>query len=99
MSDSLKNMAKAPARDDVPYYLPVGNEVALFEHAWRNRLPVLLVYQEHLSATEAAQVLGVPLRTLYARLQHAYAEMSRDLDLQYLEPVADRMVKDVNSKL
>jgi len=42
MSDSLKNMAKVPTRHDEPYYLPIGNEVALFEHAWRNRLPVLL---------------------------------------------------------
>ena len=42
MTDSVKNMAKAPKQNDVPYYLPVGNEVALFEHAWRNRLPVLL---------------------------------------------------------
>ena len=22
-----------------PYYAPTGNEVALFEHAWRHRLP------------------------------------------------------------
>ncbi|MDH5736695.1 MAG: CbbQ/NirQ/NorQ/GpvN family protein [Gammaproteobacteria bacterium] len=25
-----------------PYYLPLGDEIALFESAWRNRLPVLL---------------------------------------------------------
>lgn len=25
-----------------PYYAPTGNEVALFEHAWRHRLPLLL---------------------------------------------------------
>ena len=28
--------------DDEPYYHPVGNELPLFEAAWRNRLPVLL---------------------------------------------------------
>ncbi|TAN61376.1 MAG: CbbQ/NirQ/NorQ/GpvN family protein [Magnetospirillum sp.] len=28
--------------DDLPFYLPVGNEVALFELAWRHRLPLLL---------------------------------------------------------
>ncbi len=26
----------------VPYYAPIGGEVELFEHAWRNRLPLLL---------------------------------------------------------
>ncbi|MBS0602042.1 MAG: CbbQ/NirQ/NorQ/GpvN family protein [Proteobacteria bacterium] len=27
---------------DLPYYAPAGNEIALFEAAWRERLPVLL---------------------------------------------------------
>jgi len=27
---------------ELPYYLPQGQEVALFEHAWRHQLPVLL---------------------------------------------------------
>ena len=27
---------------DTPYYLPTGAEVSLFEHAARNRLPVLI---------------------------------------------------------
>ena len=31
--------ASAPA---LPAYVPSGNECALFEHAWRHRLPVLL---------------------------------------------------------
>ncbi len=26
----------------IPFYLPQGNEVALFEHAWRNQLPVMI---------------------------------------------------------
>ncbi len=30
----------APAT--LPYYVPTGNEVALFEHAFRSRLPLLL---------------------------------------------------------
>ena len=67
--------------------------------AEKYRLPVLLVYQEHLSAAEAAQVLGVPRRTLYARLKHAYEQISRDPDWQIHEPVADRMVNDVKAKL
>ena len=31
-----------PAVTDVPYYDPAGEEVAVFESAWRNRLPVLI---------------------------------------------------------
>lgn len=27
---------------NLPFYQPHGNEVALFEHAWRNRLPLLI---------------------------------------------------------
>ena len=27
---------------EIPFYLPQGNEVSLFEHAWRNRLPVMI---------------------------------------------------------
>ncbi|HMX54430.1 MAG TPA: AAA family ATPase, partial [Plasticicumulans sp.] len=27
---------------ELPYYAPAGNEIALFEAAWRERLPVLL---------------------------------------------------------
>ena len=30
------------AADDVPFYKPHGNEVELFEHAFRNRLPLLI---------------------------------------------------------
>ena len=26
----------------LPFYEPAGNEIELFEHAWRNRLPVLI---------------------------------------------------------
>ena len=35
------NAASAFARD-LPYYEPVGNECALFEQAYRQRLPLLL---------------------------------------------------------
>ena len=27
---------------DIPYYEPAGNEIELFEHAWKNRLPLLI---------------------------------------------------------
>jgi nitric oxide reductase NorQ protein len=33
---------RARAADGLPYYAPTGDEVSLFEHAWRNRLPLLL---------------------------------------------------------
>ncbi len=28
--------------EPIPFYLPQGNEVSLFEHAWRNRLPAMI---------------------------------------------------------
>ena len=37
-----KVMALADLSFDVPFYLPTGNECALFEHAFRRRLPLLL---------------------------------------------------------
>jgi hypothetical protein len=27
---------------DIPFYKPHGNEIELFEHAWRNQLPLLI---------------------------------------------------------
>ncbi|MFP5401007.1 MAG: AAA family ATPase, partial [Gammaproteobacteria bacterium] len=27
---------------DIPFYQPAGDEVAVFEHAWKNRLPLLI---------------------------------------------------------
>ncbi len=54
--------------DDIPFYQPQGNEVALFEYAWRNQLPVLLKgptgcgktrFVEHMAAR-----LGRPLYTV-----------------------------------
>src|SRR5690349_23963783 len=34
--------AAALDTDDIPFYLPTGNERVLFEHAFRHRLPLLL---------------------------------------------------------
>jgi nitric oxide reductase NorQ protein len=67
------NLARPPAAscDDaagLPYYRPQRNEVALFEYAWRNQLPVLLKgptgcgktrFIEHMAAR-----LGRPLYTV-----------------------------------
>ncbi len=52
------------------------------------RLPLLLIYREHLSADEAAQALGLPRRTLYAHLKAAYEELSHDPHLRALEAAA-----------
>ncbi len=51
-----------------PFYLPQGNEIGLFEHAWRNQLPVMIKgptgcgktrFIEHMAAR-----LGRPLHTV-----------------------------------
>ena len=44
------------------------------------RLPLLLVYQENLKVPEVAEILGLPVRTVYARLKHAYTELSARLE-------------------
>ena len=53
---------------DLPYYQVAGQEVALFEHAWRKRLPVLIkgptgVGKTRFVAHMAAR-LGLPLHTV-----------------------------------
>lgn len=32
----------SPVSDELPFYRPQGNELTLFEHAWRRQLPVLI---------------------------------------------------------
>ena len=39
---SSQTLTTTRTGDAVPFYRPQGNEVALFEYAWRHRLPVLL---------------------------------------------------------
>jgi len=39
--ESNQNISAATSQD-LPFYKPHGNEVELFEYAWRNRLPVLI---------------------------------------------------------
>ena len=36
------DMKTTDAETDLPFYRPQSNEAALFEHAWRNRLPALI---------------------------------------------------------
>ncbi|MFA7430572.1 MAG: CbbQ/NirQ/NorQ/GpvN family protein [Rhodospirillaceae bacterium] len=53
---------------DVPFYLPTGTEEALFEHAWRHRLPLLLKGPTGCGKTRfvshMAARLGVALHTV-----------------------------------
>jgi nitric oxide reductase NorQ protein len=53
---------------DLPYYVPAGNECALFELAWRKRLPLLLKGPTGCGKTRfvahMAARLGLPLHTV-----------------------------------
>ncbi len=55
-------------RPDLPWYRPIGDELALFEHAWRCRLPLLLKgptgcgksrYVEHMAARLGRELVTV----------------------------------------
>ncbi len=56
------------SRRDLPAYVPSGRECALFEHAWRHRLPVLLKGPTGCGKTRfvshMAARLGLPLHTV-----------------------------------
>ena len=51
-----------------PFYQASGNEISLFEHAWRNRLPVLIKGPTGVGKTRfvahMAEKLGLPLHTV-----------------------------------
>lgn len=53
---------------ELPFYTPAGDEVALFEHAWRNRLPLLIKGPTGCGKTRfvahMAARLGLPLTTV-----------------------------------
>ena len=38
----MDNIQKLKRDTDEPFYLPSGNEIELFEHAWKHQLPVLI---------------------------------------------------------
>src|SRR3954471_23405069 len=60
---TLDGTAASPA---VPFYAPTGNEVALFEHAHRNRLPLLLKGPTGCGKTRFVAHMAARLgRTLY----------------------------------
>ncbi len=64
----MKTALHAVTTDDLPYYLPTGNECALFEKAWRHKLPLLLKGPTGCGKTRfvahMAARLGLPLHTV-----------------------------------
>jgi nitric oxide reductase NorQ protein len=69
----LKNAMNAPTKhldtiDELPFYQPAGEEIALFEHAWKNRLPLLIKGPTGCGKTRfvghMAARLGLPLYTV-----------------------------------
>ncbi|MCB1722884.1 MAG: CbbQ/NirQ/NorQ/GpvN family protein [Gammaproteobacteria bacterium] len=60
-----------PADDALPFYRPHGNEIALFERAWRNRLPVLIKGPTGCGKTRFVQHMAARLgRPLYTVACH-----------------------------
>ena len=59
------------ARQELPFYRPHGNEMALFEHAWRNQLPVLIKGPTGCGKTRFVQHMAARLgRPLYTVACH-----------------------------
>ncbi|WP_051180923.1 CbbQ/NirQ/NorQ/GpvN family protein [Thermithiobacillus tepidarius DSM 3134] len=72
MRHNASNLAVAPAPREteqaLPFYQPAAHEIALFEHAWRNQLPLLIKGPTGCGKTRfvsyMAQRLGRPLYTV-----------------------------------
>jgi len=66
--DRTMDMKTTPVDKDLPFYAPAGGEVDLFEHAWRNRLPLLIKGPTGCGKTRfvahMAARLGLPLTTV-----------------------------------
>ncbi len=62
------DMRSSPLDGELPFYTPAGDEVALFEHAWRNRMPLLIKGPTGCGKTRfvahMAARLGLPLTTV-----------------------------------
>jgi nitric oxide reductase NorQ protein len=57
--------------DDLPFYRPQGNELALFEHAWQRQLPVLIKGPTGCGKTRFVQHMAARLgRSLYTVACH-----------------------------
>jgi nitric oxide reductase NorQ protein len=66
-----KLAARLPASDDLPFYRPQGNEVLLFEYAWRHQLPMLIKGPTGCGKTRFVQYMAARLgRPLYTVACH-----------------------------
>ena len=69
MDRQLAEMASID--DDLPFYRPQGNELALFEHAWRHQLPVMIKGPTGCGKTRFVQYMAARLgRPLYTVACH-----------------------------
>ena len=64
----MNALSKPAAGTELPYYVPAGNEVTLFERAWKKQLPLLLKGPTGCGKTRfvahMAARLGLPLHTV-----------------------------------
>jgi nitric oxide reductase NorQ protein len=66
-----KLAARLPAGDDLPFYKPQGNEVSLFEYAFRHQLPMLIKGPTGCGKTRFVQYMAARLgRPLYTVACH-----------------------------
>lgn len=62
---------ESAARQELPFYRPQGDEIALFEHAWRNQLPLLIKGPTGCGKTRFVQHMAARLgRPLYTVACH-----------------------------
>lgn len=62
---------ETPVQDELPFYRPQGNEMALFENAWQNQLPVLIKGPTGCGKTRFVQYMAARLgRPLYTVACH-----------------------------
>ena len=67
----MQTDTETPAQGDLPFFRPQGNEMALFEHAWRNQLPILIKGPTGCGKTRFVQHMAARLgRPLYTVACH-----------------------------
>jgi len=67
----MQTSTETTAVDELPFYRPQGNEMALFGHAWRNQLPVLIKGPTGCGKTRFVQHMAARLgRPLYTVACH-----------------------------
>ncbi len=64
-------IAKSSMDEDLPFYRPQGDEISLFEHAWKNQLPMLIKGPTGCGKTRFVQHMAARLgRPLYTVACH-----------------------------